>query len=121
MRDRTIFFDWKRICRRCKYDPYKIIDTITSYAKKSVPADLAGNSFLLNVKGLYESKYFDSEKFNYIQLAAIRNYFDYAYQDEKGLWIPLLANSIDIVKIKQNRLLHITQNNYLKFKYEEMK
>lgn len=120
MHNKPIFFNWKKLGRYCKYDPYKVVDTVSSFAKKKVPATLEGNSFLLNVKGLAESKYYYSERFSYITLAVLRNYFDYEYQDEKGLWIPLIPPYVDIVKIKENRLLHITQNNYLKFKYEEM-
>lgn len=113
----TIFFDWQKVCRKCKYDSYAVLKTVTQFAKSGVPAQLAGNSFILNIHDLAASKYYDAEKFDYVLLAAIRNYFDYAYQGNSGLWLPMI-HTVDKVKIQKNRLLQIT-DNYIHFKYED--
>ena len=110
------FFNWDKVIRAGKYDHYKILDIFSSFAKKPVPLNLAGNSFILNIKGFADSKYYDSEKFDYIMLAALRNYFDYEYQANSGLWLPV--SPIDTVKISKNRLLRI-EDNYIQFKYEK--
>ncbi len=114
---KPIFFNWDKVKRVCKYDHYKILDMFSQFSKEGVPHKLAGNSFILNVQDLINQGGFDSEKFDYIILAAMRNYFDYEYQNEKGLWLPF--SSIDKVKISKNRLLQIC-DNYIRFKYEEI-
>lgn len=113
----VIFFNWNAVKRHAKYDPYKVLKVFNEFAKTGVTSNLAGNSFLLNVSGLMQSFSYDSEKLDYIILAASRNYFDYEYQGNSGLWLPLAT--IDTVKISQNRLLQIN-DDHVKFKYEEL-
>jgi len=114
---KPIYFDWDKIIKAAKYDQYKILDMFKQFSKEGVPPKLAGNSFILNVQDLMNQVGFDSEKFDYIILAAIRNYFDYEYQNEVGLWLPY--SPIDTVKISKNRLLQIC-DNYIRFKHEEI-
>jgi len=112
-----IFFNWEKVIRRCDYDHYKILDKFKSFGSKGVPHDLAGNSFIINIKDLMYSKYYDSEKFDYLILCSIRNYFDYEYQGMTGLWLPM-NYQVDKVKVLNNRLLKVT-DDYVQFKYEK--
>ncbi len=113
-----IFFSWRKILKISNITPNKILDIFSEISSKGVvPKYLTGNSFILNISDLITSNYYMTEKFDYITLAAVRNYFDYEYQNESGLWLPY--TDIDIVKIQNNRLLQI-KNNYIRFKYEEI-
>jgi hypothetical protein len=114
---KTIFFNWDKIIRAAKHDPYKVLSIFGDFSNSSVPTKLAGNSYLLNISDFVNSKDLDTYKFDYILLAAMRNYFDYEYQDDSRLWLPF-STSIDTVKIQKNRLLQI-HDNYIRFKYEE--
>jgi len=114
---KPIFFNWDKVLKAGNYNPYKVLDLFNQFSKQGVPTNLAGNSFILNVQDLMNQGSFDYEKFDYIILAAMRNYFDYEYQNELGLWLPY--STIDTVKISKNRLLQIC-DNYIRFKYEEI-
>ena len=113
---KTVFFNYYKVIDFCKKDPYKVLDFFSTLYKKPMPTNLVGTSFILDVASLMRSPYYDSEKLDYINLAAIRNFFDYEYQNNAGLWLPY--TNIDIVKINSNRLLQI-KDNYIYFKFEE--
>ena len=113
---RTIFFNWDKVLRSVNHDPYKTLDLFKQFSKTGVPTKLAGNSFILNVYDLMNIGSYDSDRFDYIILAAHRNYFDYEYQEDTSLWLPY--SPIDTVKISKNRLLQIN-DNHIQFKYEK--
>ena len=113
---KTVFFNYYKVIDFCKKDPYKVLDFFSTLYKKPMPTNLVGTSFILDVASLMRSPYYDSEKLDYINLAAIRNFFDYEYQANAGLWLPYAT--VDTVKIRSNRLLQI-KDNYIHFKFEE--
>lgn len=112
------FFDWNKVKRKAKNDPYKVLAIFEGFAKQGVPPELAGNSFILNVAGLFSAAGYANERLDYIILAALRNYFDYEYQGNSSLWLPIATTVVDTVKISKNRLLQIN-DDFVEFKLEE--
>ena len=111
---KALFYSWNKVL---KYNAYNETKLLNFFSKRVIPKELSGNSFILNTKDLILSKYFLSEKIDYIYLCSIRNFFDYNYSKEAGLF--LYFSPISIEKIKTNRLLTI-KDDYIKFKYEEI-
>lgn len=86
------------------------------FSETKVPLEFKGNSFILNARDLFKASYYDSEKIDYIALCSLRNYFDFEYSKEAGLYI--YFSPISKEKLLKNRLLTIN-NDFIKFKYEE--
>ena len=77
--------------------------------------DFSGNSFILNPKPLFSSRYSNREIFEYIALAALRNYANYQITGEVGL--SLLHCPLRKETIEKNRLLSIEKDKVM-FAYE---
>jgi hypothetical protein len=115
--DQIIFFSWSKIEKRCKGDLSCIANTFKKFTTTPVPSELSGNSFILNIKGLFSSKDFlDHEVVEYLYLCSLRNHFDYKYQNNARLY--LYFSNIPLDRMSRNKLLKI-ENDYIKFIYEE--
>jgi hypothetical protein len=112
MMSKALWFDWKKINTQCS-------GSIACIYKKFEQGDLPpGSSFLLNLDGVLNHRVSINHKVMYFYLASLRNYFDYEYRDNLGLY--LYFSDIKIEHIKQNKLLTI-ENDYIRFYYEESK
>lgn len=114
---KAIFYSWDRVLKDSNKDSIKILEIFKSINLGKDRVQYRGNSFILNLTELIHSNYTISEKIDYLGLCSLRNYFDYEYQKESGLF--LYFSPISIEKIKLNRLLTIN-DDYIKFKYEEI-
>lgn len=114
---KVLFYSWKQVVGYCDSDPKKVLEFFRTSSKTGIPRRLFGKSFILNCSSLMDSAYYDTEKIDYISLCSIRNFFDYQYNNEAGLY--KYFSPVNIEKLQHNRLLTI-KNDYIKFKYEEI-
>ena len=111
-----ILFNWDAIVNECGANSFKILDKFKAIGKHGVPKNLSGNSYMLNLPALLASKASSAAKFDYIALAALRNYFDLEYQRNAGLFV--YYSPVAPEKLLKNKLFTI-ENDYIYFKYEE--
>lgn len=108
--------EFLRIFKYVTYKPKFLYGRNKTYAEK----DWSGNSFLINPKLLLRNRknHKDMHIIEYIGLASLRNYSDYAVRGTTTLDLLACYGKEDI--INNNSLLY-TENGKLHFKYEEAK
>lgn len=111
-----ILFNWDAVVRKADYNAYRVLDVFKEINTKGVPRKLAGNSFLLNLRDVLTCNASLEDKFDYIALAALRNYFDFEYLGNAGLFKYFSPAPLD--KLSRNRLLTI-KHDYIYFTFEE--
>lgn len=112
MAKNLITFNWEKIYNKCNGNNPSILKEFGSYHK--LPQ---GTSFILDLHRLLkDAKASTADKVLYLYLASIRNYFDYQYLNQTGLYIHFADVNLDI--IKNNKLLKI-DNDLIRFYYEE--
>lgn len=126
-----IFYSWKKICKISDGAATTVVRIFKHLIIQQYPElniirlrfprhlrnmDFSGDSFILNPIDLYKNmyKYSELELAEYIGLASFRSYPD--YQLFKTTTLPIELSPM--VDIKNNRLLHI-ENNEIHFKYED--
>jgi len=72
-----------------------------------------GNDFLINEEGLLKSKASALHKAQYLGLAALRNYDDYAESKRKTLSRGLIPNWIKLGELETNPLITITETEII--------
>jgi len=72
-----------------------------------------GNDFLINEEGLLKSKASALHKAQYLGLAALRNYDDYAESQRKTLSRGLIPNWIKLGELETNPLITITETEII--------
>lgn len=107
-----VTFNWEFIYKSCQGNMPCILKYFKSRHK--LPQ---GKSFILDLSSLLQDKNSSvSDKTLYLYLASLRNYFDYQYLHQTGLYIHFADVNKDI--IKNNKLLKI-DNDLIQFYYEE--
>ena len=128
-----IFFDWEKLVALSNGKPKNMIRILAihtygikmprkkKYLSRFFGHNLAGDSYLLNPKGIFKNKLQVSfeDMVMYIHVASLRNYLDYEWQGVKTL--PLRYTEIDRIDLEENPLLEIDDQDNIKFYYEEEK
>lgn len=121
-----IMFNWSYLYKYCKKDCNTIIDVLRYLSGideiTNKTADIVNkikdepkDSYVLDCVGLLtDTTATNQEKCIYIYIASKRNYLDYKMANKD--WLNLNLISVDIDKIKYNRLLSI-KNDIIYFKY----
>ena len=112
---KPLFFSLEKILKSCNYDASAAKNLLFKHFNNPDPK-FDGYSFIINYAPLLKLVGNDIETFDYIALAAQRNYFDYKYLGRLGLDINLCT--VPVEKLKTNRLLKIGED-YIHFRYEE--
>jgi len=113
---KLLFYSWDKVVKQCDGKIDCILTLFKTFNTKSVPTNLIGDSFMINLDELLSSLSSDVEKIEYLYLCSLRNYFDYKYQNNAKLY--LYFSPISVEKISRNSLLKL-ENDYIKFIYEE--
>lgn len=125
----TFFFNLETLERETQCDPVQMVELLRlHWLKKPIPknnrskfkplSNLFGNSFLIGASEFFKDKTTDVIfKSQYIQLAGRRDYSAYKFYGTTYLDLSYFAD-LDLLKIKHNPLLTITENK-IYFKYEE--
>jgi hypothetical protein len=126
----AVQYDWNKICKAAKNNVGHIITIFDMIVYNRRPRDTrdsrmlfygkdySGQSYMVNPKGLLESKHNFTYKeiAQYIALASYRNYSDYIITGDTTL--SLLKSPVSPHKLTGNRLLQIDKN--IKFLFEEV-
>lgn len=117
-----LFFNWINLVRYTKGDPFKTVSTLRDYCnnkplKYGLKTQLKGNSFLLNTAILEDTQTDILYIYQYLLLAARRDYAFYKLYGARSLPISYYPD-IDLSSINHNPLLKVI-NNEIHFKLEE--
>lgn len=121
--DKTLFFNIEALNKYAKGDLVKLFDTLRKYKDRRIlqpllDAKLHGSSYLLKPSLLLNSKEDILFKYQYLVLAAKRDYTLYQYYSVKHLLLSFYPDLLHINVLKNNPLLTVT-NTEIHFKYEE--
>jgi hypothetical protein len=120
---RILRVDWNRLKKNCKYDlnsAYRVlcagagIKGKYTIKERELSLTLYGDSYIINPHRVLTDRNSNIEsKIQYIELACMRNYFDYKLAGDSTLELLL----VDPTTIQHNPLLKVV-NNKIHFKFE---
>lgn len=122
----TLFFNFKTLEQEAKGNPTKMIELLKAFKSKRILVPgltnkLIGSSFLLNPDPLLNDKTTDILYiYQYLSLAAKRDYSLYSLYGLKSLPLAYYPDFIGLSSIRFNPLLASTKTE-INFKYEELK
>lgn len=110
--DLILFYNWNQILKNSKSNSeiLSIIENLTK-SKNTINKKYDGNSFLLKPLTLLSIKASTDEKVEVLQVASIRNHFDYWFSGYTGILMDFCG--ITEIKLKLNRLIKIDYKNRL--------
>ena len=114
-----IKYDWEKINNYCRYDVQKVLQCfkrISGLLGPCLSTEFNGDSFLLNPRPLFTTAgLVQQDVYDYIEVASLRNYFDYKMRGDKNAYVWQIPKYI---LLNHNPLINIEKEMVI-LKYEQ--